>query len=271
MTIAANIFSPEDLIPRDRWGRPLIIPVDGGKPVAYTRVTTLAKTLDDTSMLSKWMMRTAVTGIVRRPDLLTMASAHVDDKQRLNRIVDDALEAGGRSDKANLGTALHKFCEQIDLGIMPENIPAEHAASVRAYAVMRHQMSDMTVEAVEKFLVCDELETAGTTDRIVNIGGTRYIADIKTGGIDYAAQSIATQLAVYAHSTAYNPETGVRTPIDVDLQRAVVIHLPVGTDECNLHWIDIERGWAAARMANAVRGWRKTQPLDADPFHTVGG
>ena len=36
---------PMNEIPRDRWDRPLIIPPNGGQPVAYTRVSTLAKAL----------------------------------------------------------------------------------------------------------------------------------------------------------------------------------------------------------------------------------
>ena len=41
-------------IPRDRWDRPLIIPPNGEQPVAYTRVSTLAKALDDLSQLMAW-------------------------------------------------------------------------------------------------------------------------------------------------------------------------------------------------------------------------
>ena len=52
-------------IPRDRWGRPLITPVGGGKPEPYTRVSTLAKTLDDKTALSKWMCRQTAIGLAR--------------------------------------------------------------------------------------------------------------------------------------------------------------------------------------------------------------
>lgn len=48
-------------IQRDRWGRPLITPPDGGKPKPYTRASTLAKALDDNQGLIDW---STCTGIV---------------------------------------------------------------------------------------------------------------------------------------------------------------------------------------------------------------
>jgi hypothetical protein len=48
---------PATEIPRDRWGRPLIEPPDGGKPIGYTRVSTLAKALDDKTSLMDWKCR----------------------------------------------------------------------------------------------------------------------------------------------------------------------------------------------------------------------
>jgi hypothetical protein len=45
---------PATEIPRDRWGRPLIEPPDGGKPIGYTRVSSLdqnpARQLDQTQV-----------------------------------------------------------------------------------------------------------------------------------------------------------------------------------------------------------------------------
>ena len=38
-----------ETIERDKWDRPLITPPDGGKPVGYTRASTLAKALDTRS------------------------------------------------------------------------------------------------------------------------------------------------------------------------------------------------------------------------------
>ena len=57
-------------ISRDRWVRPLITPVGGGKPVGYTRVSTLAKALDDTTNLTAWKLRTAAVGLAKSPSVI---------------------------------------------------------------------------------------------------------------------------------------------------------------------------------------------------------
>src|SRR5689334_3084695 len=93
-------------IPRDRWGRPLIIPPEGGQPVPYTRVSTMAKALDDQSGLMLWKQRKTAVGLLRRPDLLTRiagAVANGDDdtdwptKRALNDICREATEAAAAS------------------------------------------------------------------------------------------------------------------------------------------------------------------------------
>mgnify|MGYP003334292031 CR=1 FL=1 len=97
----------EHTIERDRYGRPLIWPRNNRtatRPVPYTRATTLASTLSDKFALEQWKLRTAITGIVARPDLLQLAATHLDDKQTLNRIATDAVEAGDTK-KAAAGAA----------------------------------------------------------------------------------------------------------------------------------------------------------------------
>ena len=53
---------------RDRWGRPLIVPPDGGKAVPYTRCTTIADTLDERRALEAWMQRQVAVGLAMRPE-----------------------------------------------------------------------------------------------------------------------------------------------------------------------------------------------------------
>jgi hypothetical protein len=68
MTITfSTLDKPSSDIKRDRWGRPLITPPDGGKPVPYTRVSTLAKALDDKTALMRWKQRQTA----HRPGLAT--------------------------------------------------------------------------------------------------------------------------------------------------------------------------------------------------------
>ncbi len=255
---------------RDRYGRYLIAPAKGrGKPTAHTRVTTVAKTLDDTHSLTQWKLRVGLKGLTRRSDLFNLACAtDLDDTRAFNKIADNAIEAGGGSDRANLGTAIHALCEKIDAG---EEVTAsfETLADLAAY---KHTLELARVEIIhahtEQILVIDgQLEpVAGTCDRIIRIAGSRpMIADIKTGrSIDYALHSIAIQLAFYANATStYDTESSThgKLPADIDKTTGVVIHLPAGEGRCELHLIDLTIGWQLAQLALRVRQAKKIKSI----------
>lgn len=260
-------------IARDRYNRPLVIPPGGGKPVAYTRCTTYVDALEDKYNLGKWQQRMVITGLVGRPDLILSAAAHLDDKRRLDAIADDAIEAAKAHAAATIGTAIHALTEQLDSGVALESmaIPGDYQADLRAYQTAT---APLTVLHSETFTVLDDLKIGGTPDRIVEFEGERYIADIKTGSIDYGIGKICMQLAVYAHSQFYDHTTGQRTPLpSVNGQRAIVIHLPAGTGTCSLVWVDIAAGWEAVQLATQVRAWRSrrglSEPLTPPTFEAV--
>ena len=54
---------------RDHHGRYLIVPLGGGKPVGYTRTTTVAKVLDDGGGLAPWKAAMASQGLIMRRGL----------------------------------------------------------------------------------------------------------------------------------------------------------------------------------------------------------
>ena len=72
-------------LPRDRWGRPLITPPEGGDPVAYQRVTTFVGALEDTYHLGQWQIRMAVLGTAKRRDIQLAAAAITDPKDRYQK------------------------------------------------------------------------------------------------------------------------------------------------------------------------------------------
>ena len=255
-----------DEIQRDRWGRPLIEPVDGGKPIAYTRVSTLAKSLDKQEALTKWKQRMTAVGISQRPDLLALVQAtREDDRKTLDDACEQALAAARSGAAANTGTALHSFTERIDEGVPLEEIIASDAikADLAAY---QQRMADVKVLASELFIVQDEIRCAGTFDRLVQIDGRAYVADIKTGQHEpNYPHGVAVQTAIYANGTGYRPgrgRTASLAAIGVDLQRAVLIHLPAGQATCELYWLDIAAGWEMAQTATRVRAWHSTKPIE---------
>lgn len=252
MTAFATV-APE--VNRDRWGRPLVVPPGGGKPVAYTRATTLAETIDDRFNLEQWKCRQTAIGLADRPDLLLAVSAHRDDKAELNKIVDRAIEAAKSSAGATTGTALHALTELVDRGQELPVLPDSARTDLEAY---RQAISRFRVHAIEQFVVLDDIKVAGTADRIVELNGKRYILDLKTGStVDYSMGAIAQQLAVYSRGLAYDISTGERTPTFVDQERAIVAHLPAGAGACSLYWVNIDHGWEAAQISLRVRAYRK--------------
>ncbi len=257
--------STEAKLKRDQWGRPMVTPTDGSKAVGYVRVTTFAGTLEDGFGLDRYHQRLVAVGLARRPDLVLSAKAHdtgeEDDKAELNSICEQAQEAAHGSAKATVGTAVHKFCERIDRGaISLVDIPESHRADVAAYLTA---MAPFKIHGIEEFVVIDEIQVAGTFDRIVEYDGQRYVADIKTGSIEYP-HKMAVQLALYSRGWFYDPkEPRSRGNTGVSQSAGIVIHLPAGQRRCDLYWVDLKAGWEAASHCNWTREWRKRKDLFA--------
>lgn len=252
--------------PKDRWGRYKISDPATGKERGYTRVTTIAKVLDDSSSLADWKTRMAITGIVQRADLLAQASTSLDDRSKLNKIANDAIEAAGAYSRANLGTALHSITQQLDLGMKPQILQGLQADIETYVASIAAWDFGMRKEWIEVLLINDEYEYAGTADRIVTTRDNRIcIFDLKTGtDLSYSFGSIAVQLAMYAHADwIYDWKTGERTPLPagLDMKEGIICHLPAGEATCKFYTVDLEAGWEAAKMSFATRDWRKRKDL----------
>jgi hypothetical protein len=254
---------PQVDIPRDRWGRPLITPTDGGKPVPYTRVSTLSKELGSKEGLTKWLQRQVVVGMSLRPDLVDMAAACRGDDKKLDEVVKTAMVAAESEKAANIGTALHALSERVDEGVPLEEIPEHHRADMTAY---KNATAGLTVLAKEMFVVTDEVQAAGTFDRLVRLpDGRTMVADLKTGKWEHKyPHATATQIAIYSHGHLYHPDKGRmgRLPdLGVETDTGVLIHMPAGTGECRLYLLDLTIGWALATAAVAVRTVLKSKPI----------
>ncbi|QQS25176.1 MAG: hypothetical protein IPM43_01930 [Actinomycetota bacterium] len=266
---------------RDRWGRYLVVPPEGGRPVGYTRVTTVAKTLDSGDGLGPWKATAAMVGAIRNSGLharwQALIAEHPDPwysaaKKECKRLVEECSTAGGATDRANQGTALHAVTELVDRGNMPILLPTM-AADVDTY-VRTIQAAEITFDPdmIEVTVVLDGDHVAGTADRLVAHlpGYGPLVADIKTGAnLSYSWQSIAVQLAAYANADALyvqgDRDDGTqdqRLPMPaVSRTHGLVIHLPVGCGTCTLHLVDIAAGWQAFRQSMQVRAWRTRKDL----------
>ncbi|MFF4244290.1 hypothetical protein ACFYY2_07420 [Streptomyces sp. NPDC001822] len=284
-------------VPRDGWDRPLIIPPQGGKPVALTRTTTFIDCIEDKSALTDWGKRMTLVGASMRPSILQAVQQldpeDPDDKRELNRLVEQAVNLSGANRKREKGTHLHALSEYVDRG---EPLPAGTATlDLRDMSAYMGATVVFEVKAVERFVVVPELGTGGTFDRLLEYEGPdpdgrpikgRFIGDLKTGSVQYGALKMAAQLAVYAHGRFYDytrfpvdradkkafaawkkrqvpaeeaAQAYTSLPGDVSRKWGIIINLPAGSGECTLHWVDLEIGWAAARLAKDIRAMRSVK------------
>jgi hypothetical protein len=256
---------------RDRYGKPIIqtgeMRADGkprsttcttcDKPIPglpYRRVTTYIDVLYDKFMLTRWKMRQVARGMAARDAFVVAVAAAGGDDRAVDRIVSDALDAAGSSDAATLGTALHKLAEEIDEGRVPL-VPPSARRDLDAYV---EATRDVLKVECETFVVDDARAVAGTFDRLVEVDGQRYIADIKTGSIEYELGKIAMQLAMYAGGKRYDIETGERSPLDVSQDYGLVIHLPAGEARCEFVWLDLALARKGLELVSGVWAWRET-------------
>ena len=255
---------------RDRWGRYLVLPADGGKLTGYTRATTIAKTLDDGGGLINWRSRMVAIGLAGRPDLVALAATtDNNDKKTLDDICERAAEAGGATARRDLGTALHAMLEQswVTAGYQA---PDPYAADVAAvHSAMERAGLSVVAKMHERIVVNDRHQIAGTFDLIVTDGTANYVADIKTGSSLLGALGFSIQLAIYANADALYTQGAaadgsqdLREPMPaLNVQRGVILHVQPGSGRCDLHWIDLELGARALELAMTVRDIRKAKPL----------
>lgn len=263
-------------VDRDHLGRPLIVPPEGGRAVPYTRCTTFAGTIEDEYGLTRWKQRMTAIGVASRPDLMLSVNAHRDDKKALDGFVRDAMDAAKAGVAASIGTSLHKLTEYVDRNEPLPPVPDEYVADLLAY---REAMARLKVTGIERFTVLDDLRIGGTHDRTAEYEGRRYIEDLKTGAVEYDRLKISIQLAVYSRSVVYTPPgpakdaddkwieytaeqaAAARTPLGVDQDRAIVVHLPAGQGHAGLYWVDIAAGWEAVETVRDVKRWRARKDL----------
>ncbi len=273
--------------PRDRWGRPLLVPPGGGERQPYTRASTMGNYVQDHSGLHTWEKRLLARGLGCREDLAAMCAALPEphaarcDKKELTRkqiaedkatnaklddYIEQALEHAGRSFKANHGTAIHGFTDPgADLTRVPERMKPD--VTSWHVACLQHRLE---VLATEVFVANEVLGVAGTFDHFVRHPELGVcVLDKKTGQVDDKALGFSVQLACYASAEVYDWHTDTRAPLEsltggevVNQDVGLIAHIPLGAGRTDLYRIDLDFGFGAARVAAMVRTAR-SQAKDA--------
>jgi hypothetical protein len=151
--------------------------------------------------------------------------------------------------------------------------PPTYAADIQAiHTTLREAGLQVVDECSELMVVLDRYEIAGMADLVVErvSDGELFIADLKTGSsVAYGALGWAIQLAIYANADniyLQGPEADgsadARAPmVDVNKDQALIIHCQPESGACDLHTLDIGKGFEALETAISVREWRKQKKL----------
>lgn len=243
----------------DHNGRYKLADPHGGGEATWTRATTLAGQLDDAWGIARWSKRQLVKGLVENPDLYQFLGAISGTDYSLEGdLLNEAERLAGSGIGAELGTAMHLATEFHDLGLPLDGFPPGYEGDLEAYAfTLRRAGITFDRDHIERVIVCTDLGVAGTLDRIAQ-GPWELprILDVKTQkSMEYGQRKIAVQLATYARADWMRRLNGpgYEPMPDVDLEWAIVAHMPVGTKRCALYQVDIRAGWALAHLAAQVK------------------
>lgn len=243
-----------------------------GLSKTFTRVTTGAHALEDTSGLDRWKMGNVVLGLKDQPELLDSLDLFADPadvRESVRRVADKASEVAGAKQASELGTAIHAWTEAVERdGVAVEDVPGGLRPYVEAYIHALSAAGVSTVpDMVERVVYNSLTGWAGTLDRVYRLAdGTQVIGDVKTSKtLDFSYLSFATQLACYATADYMLSLDGARwepMPAVGDVY-GVIAHVPSNqSGHCELVTIDLRVGMAALELAHEVIEARRTPKRD---------
>jgi len=275
----------------------MLYPPEGGKKVAYTRPSTMAKWNDDKAGLINWTASLAMIGMAKSKSLQARLAAIVarsqedpyrENKKALRELVDNATTLAQAQGRADYGTSLHSFVELLDAGTLdwdfvPDKLKGPLEAYREATAHMRHLDAEVFV-AVDEVIDGKKVRAAGSMDGLFEHPELGVVAtDLKTG-TDEPKYPLATltQVAIYTRGKRYrdktfpgtpafeggepNPDgTAWRSDIHPELNKTtgVLIHCPIepvdGQYICHLYALPLEKGWEAVRLGLRVQNLRRVK------------
>lgn len=270
----------------------------GGKRISYTRVSTMARWLDDKGGLIQWSAAMAMIGMAKSKPLQARVASIIarstddpynENKTALKELVETATTLAQASGRADYGTSIHEFSELLDAGLLDWSfVPDKLIGPLEAY---REATQDLKVLDTEVFVTLDDWERdlrgAGSLDRVVSHPDLGVVvADLKTGAREpQYPMGVTTQVAVYARGKRYRDsefhgtptftdgtpnadKTAWRKPLyeGVRTDVGLLIHCPLepqrGKHRCTLYVLDLERGWKNLLLGSEVQLARKPPKLE---------
>lgn len=287
-------------VPRDRWGRPMLHPPEGGERVPYTRISTMAKWLDSKEGLVNWTAAQAMIGLNKSKSLQARISSlvaksekdpYAENKTALKELVSTATNLAQAQARADFGTAVHEFTELLDAGTLDWSyVPDALKGPLDAYKAC---MESLKVLDTEVFITVDHqmggqvVRGAGSLDRLVHHPELGVVVgDVKTGAQEPKYPlGVTTQVAAYAHGQRYRDADFKGSPIfndgqpnvdvsawrkalhvQINTETGLLIHLPLdpirGKYVCHLYVLDLVKGWECLQLGSQVQASKKMPKLE---------
>lgn len=268
---------------------------DTGKMTSWTRASTVAKAMEETYMLELWRQRQILIGMHRSKALTRTLDQTITEfvesgestdnlarslRSPLNAIATKAQDKAGSGRAAEFGTAVHAWCEWVDLRLgHVADVPEMFRPWVEVHL---YRLADAGLSVVreytERIVVNTRYRIAGTLDRIyfdAQAPSLYKLGDIKTSrGMDYSWMYFAIQLAIYQSAdymlsldgSAWEPMT------ELDDDVALISWLPSDRpEEAAIVPLNLIFGREALHQAVVARKIRSRASKEAQSvLYTVG-
>lgn len=260
--------------------RPMIIRPGKTKPEPYLRASEVHRLVEDKYGLNIWQ-QDHIAAVVATNEAIRAKWAKVDPDEKgqafweRKALREETLRTWNRGRQWNReaaanGTRFHSITDKHDSGTLFE-LDTDFADDLDVY---RHVLEKAGLRIVdsERFVVQDELGIAGTYDKrlytelLTPDGMTAgfVIGDLKTGKVKGKELDFGMQMAVYANSEHY--DNGERSPLEANKKWGLIIHLPLGSNQAELFWINIEQCWEVVKAAIVVKEQRAPKLISAGVF-----
>lgn len=255
-----------------------------GERVRMARPSGFGGVLTDGFTLEEWKIAQAVLGTAKFEDVYVLANSEPMPVEPIEQrdvgwwtpwaeYGHMGMDAVRSMHGAHLGTAVHRWTEQIDAGVIDvDDVPKKFRPHVENYLRIHEENQMELVPAYRETMIAETSihetkQTKGLCGRLDALrkhsSGWLFVDDTKTGrqapkGID----EIAIQLAIYANAQWHwvgNDQSGywVPAPKNVNKDVAYISHVPIDRpDESEMIPVDIRWGWQAAKVAAWVLAYR---------------
>jgi hypothetical protein len=252
------------------------------RPVACTRVSTLATSLDDKEGLFGYIAATTLQSVAAHPDLRTRLALtdHTGSWKEFSNLYAEARARRGNVE-ASEGTNIHATVEALVWG---RDVGGVDAGTVRAAQAVLRELSGIGLfpAATEEFVYVPGLPepAAGTRDILARVGDTdlHVVVDIKStselrsDSLRMKGLAWGIQLAAYSRGLPYvasfardsygrpklDPGLACVEERDVDQAHGWVVEVERRSGLATSHRLDLAAGWRNAELACAVRAARKS-------------